>query len=133
MRAPGFLAFGYQRHVFKSLVAGLLAALQYSDRLDGLLACWIFAVWFVFCQISLLECVLSRWLLDVSSRSTFSIPKQNMVAIFVRCSKLWFGRLAASIWHLGGPFWHLGGTLGVLGSSRKVTWGSRIGVSAMSR
>ena len=38
--AADFLAFGYQQHVFTSLVAGLLA-LQYSDRLFRLLACWV--------------------------------------------------------------------------------------------
>ena len=47
------LAFGYQRHVFMSLAAGVLAS-QYSDELHGLLACWVLAVWFSFCCVSLL-------------------------------------------------------------------------------
>ena len=49
------------------MVAGL-AAWQYSDRLAGLLEC---AVWFLFCEYSLLECLLARWFLDVSSQATF--------------------------------------------------------------
>ena len=43
----GFLAFSYQLHVFIALVADLLA-LQYSDRLGGLLALvlLLFIFWF---------------------------------------------------------------------------------------
>ena len=42
------------------LVAGLLA-LQYSDRLDGLLACWVLAVWFLFCpNLSVEMCAASQ-------------------------------------------------------------------------
>ena len=33
-----------------SLAAGLLA-LQYSNWLDGLLACWVLALWFQFCFV----------------------------------------------------------------------------------
>ena len=37
------------------LVAGLVAW-QYSDRLGYLLACFVFAVWYLFCSFSLLQC-----------------------------------------------------------------------------
>ena len=47
-RLSRFLASHYQRHIFMSLVAGLLA-LQYSDRFVGLFACWAFAVWCLRC------------------------------------------------------------------------------------
>ena len=42
------LAFSYQWHIFMSLAADL-QALQYSDRLDGLLACGLllFFVWLI--------------------------------------------------------------------------------------
>ena len=85
----GFLAFGYQRHVFMSLAAGLLA-LQYSDRLDGRLACWVFAVWFS---------VLLNFSADLQNMCC--IPKRKMAVTFV-----------AQDWHSGGlvpPFWHFGG------------------------
>ena len=49
------------------MFVGLLA-LQYSDRLDGLLACWTLAVWFLFRWIPLLNCVRTRWFLDVNCR-----------------------------------------------------------------
>ena len=49
------------------MVVGLVAW-QYSDRLAGLLD---FAVWFLFCQYALLECLRARWFLDVSFHATF--------------------------------------------------------------
>ena len=37
-----------------------------SERFDGLLVCWVFAVWFLFYCSPLLERVLARWLLDAA-------------------------------------------------------------------
>ena len=31
-----------------------------SDRFGGLLGCWVSVVWFLFCSISLLKCMLAR-------------------------------------------------------------------------
>ena len=43
----------------------------YFDRLSGLLAWWFFVVWCLFCQPSLLQCVLARQFLDVSFHTIY--------------------------------------------------------------
>ena len=53
-----------------SLVADL-QSLQFSDRLDSLLAYVFFPALFSFREISMLECVLARCFLDGSLRSIF--------------------------------------------------------------
>ena len=93
-----------------------------SNRFDGFLwNCRFFVAWSLLYDFSLLECVLARWLLDVSSQSNLLFPKQKTVVMF-----------GARNCDLGGlvlPFWfsedHFD-TLGDRGSSRKDTRGSRI-------
>ena len=52
-------------------VAGFPAwlASPYSDHIDGLLACFVFAVRLVLSLSSLLKCGLASWFLDVNFRS----------------------------------------------------------------
>ena len=68
------------------LVVGLLA-LRYSDVIA--LACWIFAVWFLFCYISLLKCALARWFLDVSSQGILDSKAEKCIRDFVRKNMIW--------------------------------------------
>ena len=66
--------------VWPVVVIGLLA-LQYSDRLDGLLACWVFAAWFLLCLISPLKCAPARWFLDVSFQSVFDSDAEDGIRL----------------------------------------------------
>ena len=112
------LSSGYQRHVSMSLVVGLLA-LQYSDRLHDLLACWAFAVWFLFCSISLLQGVLVGWPMDVSPQSIFGFPERRMAVIFVG-QNCCLGGLLPPFWHLGGrPLGAPWGTMAAAGRTRE--------------
>ena len=40
----------------------------YYELLSGLLICWVFDVWFPFCESSELQCVFARWFLEVGFR-----------------------------------------------------------------
>ena len=78
-----------------------------SDRLDGLLDCWVVGVWFLFVSDLSAE-MLARWRLAVSSLNCSRFPKGNMVVIFG--AQTWPG--ASSLARGGGQFLYLRCTLG---------------------
>ena len=70
---PNILRLGPCRRPLSQLRASWLLTWWLGNILIGLLVDWIFVVWFLFCSLTLLECVLARWLLDVSFHAVFGI------------------------------------------------------------
>ena len=85
-----------------------LLAWWLRNNLIGLLVCWVFVVWFLFCYPSLLECVLARWFHDVRLHATFlALPVASLQPSAIAhcfnfgfCPVWWLAGLLRFVWRL---------------------------------